>query len=325
MQTRLVKIGDIPLIEADNGLGLKVRFSSYGATIYSIVFDGKIMTLTPKEVKDFARKDNFYGKTVGPIAGRVKEGLVEINGVTYQMDKNEGENTLHGGDFSVNKFLFTGKVTNNNDVAFSIRYTFTKKKMKDGLPGNVKYMISYYLSATENLLLCDYKVIPDDDTVIALTNHSYFCLGDKNIDNLYLTNPASKFVHPNVDDLLPEELREVTPVMDFRTRKRIKLGIDDPYLKNSKTNGYDHYYLKDDIKAPIILENSSYKLEITSTFEGAQIYTDNYPDNVAVYNTKEDTFNRAVAIEPMDNPLDRKITGKKDMYQREIIYRFFKK
>ena len=215
MKIRSVRIGSVPLIEADNGLGLRVQFSTFGASIYAIYFDNKIMTLTADNAKDFARPDIYYGKTIGAIAGRIKDGIVNINNKTYAMKTNEGLNVLHGGDYCVSRYLFAPKITNNSDVAFSIRYTFTKKKMKDNLPGNVKYIISYYVSAKENLILCDMRAQSNEDTIVALTNHSYFCLGDKDINNLILTVPAKKYVEPNKVNLVPEVEKDIIPCLDF--------------------------------------------------------------------------------------------------------------
>ena len=325
MKIKYTRLGEIPIIVADNELGLKVYFSCYGASIYAIFFDGKIMTLTPKTSKGFARSDIYFGKTIGAIAGRVKDGKVEINGKTYQMFTNDGKNTLHGGDFCVSKFLFNGKVMNNNETAFSIRYLFKKKKMKDGLPGNVEYIVSYYLSAKENLLLCDMKAIPNEDTLISMTNHSYFCLGDENLNNLLLTIPAKRFVHPNEEDLIMTEERDIIPCLDFNKRKPIMRDIEDPYLVNSKTFGYDHYFVLDDSKKPVILENQHYKLEIISDMEGIVIYSDNYPDECEVVNTKTCKTHRGIALEPEDHPHKLMVTKKGDTYHREIIYKFIKK
>ena len=325
MKINYSRLGEIPIIEADNGLGLKVYFSSYGASIYAIYFDGKIMTLTPKNAKGFARGDIYYGKTIGAIAGRVKNGKVIINDKEYQITPNEGGNALHGGDYAVSKFLFAGKITNNNNTAFSIRYVFKKKKMKDGLPGNIEYIISYYLSANDNQLIIDLRAIPSEDTPISLTNHSYFCLGDENINNLLLTIPASKFISPDEKELIMKDIRDVNEIMDFRKKKPITRDINDDYLMNSRTKGYDHFFLLDDNKEPIILENSKYKLEITSDMDGTIIYSDNYEDGCDVVNTKTNLIHRAVAIEPEDSPLKDHIIKKGDMYHKQITYKFFKK
>lgn len=326
MKTKYLRFGDIPLIEIDNELGLRVQLCAFGATIYAIYFNDELMTLTPKLTKDFVLPNIYYGKTIGAIAGRVKNGIVKINDKEYQLQLNEGENALHGGKYCASRYLFERKITNNNSIAFSVRFAFKKQNMKDGLPGKVEYDISYYVSAKDNVLLLSMRAFSNKDTVLALTNHSYFNLGEPNIDNLYLTIDADKFVHPNEKDLLPEELRHVDDVMSFKKSKRVIQDINNKYLRESKTKGYDHFYLfnNNDNKNKITLENKKYKLEISSTFEGSQIYTDNYEDGAKVLGT-DAKLHRAIAIEPMDNPLDRKVLKKKELYNKEIMYTFSKK
>ena len=324
MKFKLLKLGELPIMEADNELGLRVQFTSLGASIYAIYFNNELMTLSPKTQKDFTRPDIYNGKTIGQIANRVENGLVEINGKQYQLFKNEGNNTLHGGDYATSRYLFGGKITNNNDVAFSIRYRYVKPARKDGLPDKSEYVVTYYLSAKDNTLLVDYRVRPDADTIISLTNHSYFNLGDNNINNLLLTIPASQYVESRKEDLIYQNIKEVPPCLDFRTRKAVIKDINSRYLQDHKSKGYDHCFILDEPKGKVILENNRTKMEIESNFDALQVYSDNYPTDIQYLKTNEE-IHKALAIEPMDNPFNRNITKKKEYYHREITYKFFKK
>ena len=323
MKTKYLKESKIPMIEVENELGLKVVFSTIGASIYSISFNNELMTLTPKTFTDFVKSSIYYGKTIGGISNRVRNGLVKIDDKEYHLLLNEGENALHGGQFCLSNTVFTPKVTFGKNY-FSILYSFKKKKMKDGLPGNITYYISYSLNDISSDLLIDFKAMSDDKTVVALTNHLYFCLGDENLDHLFLTIPADKYVEPNPIDLVPEVEKDIIPCLDFRKKKPIMKDINDSYLQNSKTLGYDHHFILNSKDKPIILENNRYKLEITSDFSGAQIYTDNYADNIEMKST---TYlnHRGVAIEPQDSPLERLPLEKNHLYHHQIVYSFSKK
>ena len=168
------------------------------------------------------------------------------------------------------------------------------------------------------------KAMSDSDTVISLTNHTYFSLGDPNINNLTLSIPSSRFIEVDKDNLLPLEELDVKPCLDFRNPKLIIKDINDEYLMNSKTKGYDHFFRFDPMKISMKLENDKYSLEVITNYQGVHIYTDNYEDNIP-YQLGEDKIHRAIAIEPQDSPLDRKVLAKGDEYDKFITYRFKKK
>ena len=323
MKVTYLKEEKIPMIQAENAFGLKVTFCNIGASIYSIIYNNELMTLTPKSPRDFLKPTIYYGKTIGGIANRVKDGKITIDDKEYQLLLNEGNNALHGGKYALSDCIFRSKINFGNNF-FTILYTFKKKKMIDGLPGTITYYITYCLNDMSNELLADMKAISNDKTIISLTNHSYFCLGNDSIEGLYLTLPASKYVLPNPVDLTPGEEKEVNKVMDFRKKKLITRDINDKDIQASKTKGYDHHFIFDNDKEPVILENSKYKLEIKTDFPGCQIYTDNYPDDIAMKSTDKPCL-RGVAIEPQDSPLERKTVLKGQIYHHQITYSFSKK
>ena len=322
MRVKTIVENKIPMIEVTNALGLRVVFCKIGASIYAIYLNNELMTLTPKTFVDFANKDIYYGKTIGGIANRVKNGQVDINGQEYQLLLNEGENALHGGVNGLSRCIFSSKV-NIGKSFFSVIFTFKKKKMFDGLPGKVTYYISYGMTDQSNDLIIDFKAISDNDTIVALTNHTYFTLGDEDISKLHLQIPASRYVEPNRLDLVPEEEKEVTRVLDFRKKKLLVKDLEDKSIQDSKTLGYDHHFIFDSNDQPIILENKRFHLEITTDFTGCQIYTDNYADGIQMKNTTM-LNHRGVAIEPQDSPLERKVLQKRQTYHRHIIYSFRK-
>ena len=96
--------------------------------------------------------------------------------------------------------------------------------------------------------------------------------------------------------------------------------INDTYLKNSRTYGYDHHYFFKEINElipQVKLSNNEYELNIYTNYSGVQIYTDNYPDNYK-WEQLTDNRRRSIAIEPQDNTLNREILKAKDEYIRFI-------
>lgn len=321
MKYEVKKEGRLITITIDNECGLIAKLTNLGASIVSIYFDGKIMTLTPESLKDFMKPNAYYGKTVGPIPNRVKDGLIEINGTVYPLDKNEGNNTLHSGKYGLSNQFFKYNVIKEKKFV-GVNFTLVKKNKADGLPGKITYNIAYMLQEGDNTLYLSMSAFSDTDTVMGLTNHAYFTMGEKKNDGLKLTIPAHKFVDTCKEDLLPIEEKIVLPCLDFQKAKRIDKHINDDFLQNHRSLGYDHCFLLD--KGEIRLESDKYIMDITTDFEALQIYSDNYNDNIKMIDTDELTH-RGLAMEPQDSLLDRKILKKGQFYTHKINYHFQKK
>lgn len=326
MKKKYVKLTKkIKGISISNDVGLEVVFSDLGASIYAIKYMGEIMTLTPINFKDFVRNDIYYGKTIGPVANRIKDGVVTINNQTYQMEKNEGNNTLHSGILGLSNRVFAHKIEKKKNYII-VSFTCSNKHIKDGgLPGNIKFNIVYLIKKDEPTLNVSFFASSDEDTLIHMTNHSYFCLGDKNIDKLELTIPADKYIETNKLDLIPIGEKEVSNALDFRNKKKIIKDINDKALQKHRAKGYDHHFIFNNDNPLIILENERYKLEIETDFDGVQIYSENYSVDFETLTSKQ-MIHQGVAIEPQDSILDRKITRKKPGYYSKFIsYKFSSK
>ena len=297
---------DLTFIEVNNEINLKVTLCSLGASIFSIFFNDEIMTLTPRDIKDFLKENIYYGKSIGTICGRIKKGHLVIDNKEYLFDTNEGENTLHGGVKGLSALVFDVDVENDKVI-------FTRKDKIS------TFKIIYEFQENEDTFTIRFDIESTKETPLALTNHAYYCLGDETIDNLTLKIPANKYIEVDTKEMIPLGDKEIIPSLDFRRGKLIIKDIDDPYLVNSRTNGIDHSLIfeKD---AYIALSNDRYLMEITSDFDAVQLYSDNYVDNVYCVNSNQLTH-RAIAIEPQDNQLKRSVYSS---YKRFITYKFSK-
>ncbi len=265
------------------------------------------MTLTPKKKNDYALPHIYHGKTIGPVCGRIKNGQLFIEDKEYVFPVNEGENTLHGGPQGFSTQLFDYSFIDNG-----IRFIFKDE--------NGQYIVEYHLN--ENTLKVDYFVNPKKEIPLSLTNHSYFTLGKSNNLKNKLTINASTFIEVNKKDLIPERIKIVPTCLDFKKARNINRCINNPYLQDSRTKGYDHSFILDEIGSRIIFENNRYQLSITSSFKAVQIYSDNYEDGIEMLGTKE-KIHRGVAIEPQDNQLERKTYT--EPYHQFIEYTFIEK
>ena len=286
---------------------LRVIFHPLGASIYAVYFDDDIMTVTPEKISDFLKENIYHGKTIGPICGRIKNGVLLIDNKEYRYSKNEGNNTLHGGRDGLSTKMFDYQLKNDG-----IDFTFEDDKCK--------YLISYSLTNSDSLCVA-FTATPKVEIPLALTNHCYFCLGDADLNKLILTIPANRFIEVDKKEMIPFNEREIISCLDFNKEKPVIKDLDDEYLQSSKTKGYDHpLVLKDN--SLIKLSNDKYELSITTSFKTVLIYSDNYEDGVKMINSDAQNH-RGIAIEPQDNQLERKVY--KDMYQRYIEYHFEKK
>ena len=286
------------LIELSNNSGLKVIFSSLGASIVEIYLDGVLLTMSPIDIDDLNREDIYYGKTIGPIANRVKDGLVVINNKSYFLPLNEKGVSNHSGSDGLSNKIFDYQIK-DKQVIFEYRY-------KGVLPGKALYRIIYTLDGCS--LRIDLEAIPKEDTVIALTNHTFFNLGEACIDNLSLAIPADEYIEADPNNLVPLQKKPINDCLDFNKEKTLR-------------DSYDHCYFLREKKA--YLKSDKYKLEIETDYACLQIYTDNFVDNVKVKNTSSFT-RRGIAIEPEDSLLDRSLIKNGEQYHRFIVYKFLK-
>lgn len=301
---------------------LTITFCDLGASIYSIKFKGKEMLLTPKDLEDYSMNNMYHGKTIGRTANRIKGDVIKIDGKSYILDENEFGNTLHGGEEGLSSKTFKYKVLESN-ASIKVVFSCISKDGESGFPGKLKTIITYKIAKQKPEFRIDFKANCDQPTLCDLTNHSYFNLGEESIKPLSLKIISSKYLLTTTDELLPVSMKNVFEELDFRSFRRIKKGLKSPEIKKGKANGYDHYLQFDEItsKPQIVLKSKDVKLKIYTNFEGVQIYTDNYEDDIEYLNTNE-TMNRGIAIEPMDNYLKRKILRPGEKYARFIKYKF---
>lgn len=277
---------------------LEVILYTLGASIYSIRFNNEDMIITPSNVKDFEKGNIYYGKTIGRVCGRIPAGKYQ----NYNFEGNEEGVSLHGGFNGLSAKTFEYE-TRDNQVIFK----YLSKTGEAGYPGNLYLMVIYEIN--DNSLLIKYRVTVDEPCLVALTNHTFYALGEKDVRELKLKMNSNKYIQCD-EKLLPISMNDVTSKYDFNDYKSLRENykIDNFFLLNKKD---------------IHLQSSKYELVINSDFEGTQIYTDAYFDGVKTTLSNNGKL-RGVAIEPQDNQLNRKELLPNQLYERYIELRFKK-
>jgi len=282
----------IDLYVLKNKNGVEADVITFGATLVSLKTPDRSgnmadVVLGYKDLDGYVNDKAYLGATVGRYANRVANGKFTLDGKTYELPKNDGPNTLHGGLKGFNKRLWAAhEVSSPNGQA--VRFSYVSKDGEEGFPGNLKVDVTYSLS-NDNALRIEYAATTDKTTVVNLTNHAYFNLageGSGDILGHELTLHANRFT-PVSSTLIPTgESRAVkgTP-FDFTTVHSIgeRIDQDDEQLKFGK--GYDHNWVLNGGKgaAPALAAEahdpkSGRVLQVATTEPGIQLYTGNFLD-----------------------------------------------
>ena len=276
----------VGLFTLKNKSNATVLITNYGGRLVSIVVPDKSgkptdVILGYDSLKSYQKpKEPFFGAIIGRYGNRIAKGKFSLDGKAYQLDINDGVNTLHGGFNGFYSKVFSAKQLN----AQELELTYQSKDGECGYPGNLSVTVLYTLS-DDNALKIEYKATTDKKTVINLTNHAYFNLngaGSKTIlDNLVQIN-ADAFLPVDTTLIPTGKLQPVkgTP-FDFTKFKTIGADIDkaDDQLKNGK--GYDHNFVlnKHDAAAPVAIVSSTttgIMMEVYTDEPGLQFYSGNF-------------------------------------------------
>jgi len=280
----------IDLYTLTNNQGMRVAIANYGGVVVSIVVpdrNGKPgdVVLGFDNLDDYLGKQPYFGALVGRYANRIGNARFKLHGVEYKLPANDGPNTLHGGIQGFDKRVWIARAIPGEHPA--VELTYLSKDGEEGYPGNLRAKVVYSLSE-DNALRIDYTATTDKDTVVNLTNHSYFNLageGKGDILKHEIMINADRFT-PIDSTLIPTgELRKVdsTP-FDFRKLAAIgaRIDADDEQTKFGK--GYDHNFVLNrsgaglSLAARVTDPESGRVLEVLTTQPGLQFYTGNFLD-----------------------------------------------
>jgi aldose 1-epimerase len=282
---------EVELYTLSNTNGLETEITTYGGIVVSIKVpdrDGKFddVVLGFDSLDGYLKGHPFFGALVGRYGNRIGKAKFTLNGKEYKLAVNNGENSLHGGNKGFDKVVWKAKpVTVKDGVALELSYL--SKDGEEGFPGNLSVKVTYTLTNTNELKI-DYSATTDQDTIVNLTNHSYFNLaGQGNGDILahQLQINADRFTPVDAGLIPTGELRSVkaTP-LDFTQVAAIgaRIGQDDEQLKLGK--GYDHNFVLNGkagtlrLAAKVVEPTTGRVMEVLTTEPGVQLYTANFLD-----------------------------------------------
>ncbi len=282
----------VDLYVLTNKSGAEASITNYGGALVSLKMpdrNGKLadVVLGYDNADGYVADKNYFGALVGRYGNRIGHAQFVLDGKTYTLAKNNGENTLHGGIKGFNKALWTAKTVSAKDGQ-SLELSYLSKDGEEGFPGNLKVRVLYTLTDA-NALKIEYSATTDKKTVVNLTNHAYFNLagqGSGDILGHLLTIQADQFTPVDAGLIPTGELRDVmgTP-FDFRKPTAIGERIDQTDEQLKLGGGYDHNFVLrmpmdhgESLAARVAEPTSGRVMEVWTTEPGIQFYTGNFLD-----------------------------------------------
>jgi aldose 1-epimerase len=267
---------------------ITVRILTYGGIVTSIETPDSKGT-SANIVQGFDSLDGYVqtgnkpymGAIIGRYANRLAGGTFKLNGKTYNVPKNDGNNALHGGKIGFNKKVWTAKEINDG-----VELTYVSPNGEEGFPGALTTTVRYTLVGNE--LRIEYSATTDADTVLNLTNHSYFNLkgqGDGDILGQEMKIYAKRYTPVDANLIPTGELAPVagTP-FDFLKSTVIGSRIDADNEQLKLAHGYDQNWVLDNDGKKVGLAAEAYDpssgrvLEVLTDQPGIQFYTGNFLD-----------------------------------------------
>jgi aldose 1-epimerase len=277
---------NIDLYTLKNSNGMSVKITNYGATITAISVPnskGEVENIACGFDKldgyfsnEYVDNSPYFGGTIGRYCSQIKDAKFSLNGKEYQLSANCGNNNLHGGNVGFDKRIWNAEVIEGNQS--SIKMTLTSKDLEEGYPGNVAVSVLFTLTANNELKI-EYKATPDQDTPLALTNHTYFNLNAFSStveDHIVQVNTSKKQVMDDTGAGTGEILNVEGEADDLRIGKK----VGDVHTQIN--DGFEHFYIFDNANSDlqevafIKSKQSGRSLTVSSTEPCMLLYTGKY-------------------------------------------------
>ena len=288
-----------------NKNNMEVCITNFGGRIVSVMVpdkDGQMrdVVLGFDSIQDYISKPSDFGASIGRYANRINQGKFTLDGVEYQLPRNNYGHCLHGGPQGFQYRVYDAVQLNPQEL----QLTYVAKDGEEGFPGNITCKVLMKLT-DDNAIDIQYEAETDKPTIVNMTNHSYFNLdGDAGsnaehlltIDADYYTPVDSTFM--TTGEIVPVE---DTP-MDFRTPMPVGERINDfDFVQLKNGNGYDHNWVlnaKGDINrraASLKSQKTGIVLDVYTNEPGVQVYAGNFLDG-SLTRKKGITYNQRASV-----------------------------
>ncbi|ROQ21721.1 aldose 1-epimerase [Marinimicrobium koreense] len=333
---------DVSEFTLSNDQGMTVRILNYGGIIRSIEVpdeQGNIddVVLGYESFDEYVNDTKYFGAIIGRYGNRIAGGHFQLNGETYELEKNNNGNHLHSGSTGFHKQVWQAEPYNTQETA-GVRLRLVSPDGEGGYPGTLTTTAVYELNQ-ENELRLTLEAKTDMPTPVSLTNHAYFNLaGSGSIADHRLQIRADHFT-PVGEGLIPTgEIRSVSETpFDFTKPKAIGESIGENNRQLTFGHGYDHNWVlseesPNDLQVAAVLSDpaSGRRMTLVTDSPGLQFYSGNFLDgSTRGKNGLAYEHRTALCLEPQyfpDSPNNPNfpdtILRPGDTYKQQIIYRF---
>jgi len=237
---------DVLCYTITNKSGASASVVTYGATLRSLIVPNRKGELTDvvlgyDTLEEYRENKMYLGATIGRVGNRIEKARFTLNGKEYGLFANDGAQCVHGGKIGFDKKNWSAKAGDD-----SVAFTLLSPDGDEGFPGSLTVTVIYTLT-DDNALSIHYFAVSDQDTIVSLTNHSYFNLagqGSGSVLDQTLMIDADSFTRIG-PDIVPTG--EIVPVagtaLDFRKAKPIGQDIGAAEESMDAARGYDHNFV----------------------------------------------------------------------------------
>lgn len=322
-----------------NENGMEACITNYGGRIVSIMVpdrEGNMrdVVLGHDSIADYINIDGNFGALIGRYGNRINQGRFALNDTTYQLPQNNYGHCLHGGPKGFHHAVWDAEQVNDTTLVLNL----ASPDGEDGFPGNINVKVIYTLTS-DNAIDIAYEATTDKTTILNLTNHSYFNLGDHSKDVL------GEIMYINAEGFTPIDSTfmtsgEITPVegtpFDFRTPKAIGHDIEADCEQLRNGNGYDHNFVLNtggdinEVAVYVSDPETGIAMEVFTDEPGVQFYVGNFLDgSVKGKKGVAYPFRSTVVLETQHYPDSPNkphwpsvVVNPGDVYTSHCIYRF---
>ncbi len=265
---------------------MRVSVLNYGAITQGWWYKDVPLILGFEDPNEYLTDTRYLGAIVGRVANRISGATFDLDGTSFELNANEGKNTLHGGDDGLSKKFFDLEQIAQNEVFLRC----VSRDGESGFPGNIRFEVRICLQGSR--LVYSIAAQPDRPTPISITQHNYYTLGAaEGVDKHKLKLASNRYLE--IDD-------QGIPSGRVLATNESGLDFSTPNTIGSVTEGIDHYFCFDhdrDPKSPVaeITSLSGLALAVYSDQPGAQVYS-------GYEMTKPLRASRGVCIEPSGYP-----------------------
>lgn len=320
------------LFKLVNAGGYYVELSNYGATLVAAVVPDKQnkpgnVVLGFPTLQGYLNDDCYLGSTIGRFANRIAGAKFTLDGVVYQLENNDGENTNHGGKAGFNTKVFDYVITENG-LSFSI----LSADGDGGYPGNLQLTVNYQWTDLNELIIT-YTAVSDKKTIANFTNHAYFNLSNDGhkIHDHYLTIYADgvlasddQYIPTGAIDTSGSKTFNNIPVKNNMTINGDNItGLNDCYVLNESNERFKP-------AADLYDKTSGRKLEVFTTYPAILLYTADFlRSEIPGHNGFPYKSFDGLCLEcqycpdsPNQSDFQSAVLNAGDVYNQTIVYKF---